>query len=239
MDEKTQEPQSRNMVRQTAFKVKVSDLLNGKYAVQEGWEPNYIPIQGRKVSRANIIGVVVSKQSSELGQSEIVVIDDGSGRISVRSFEGVSFSRIKIGDVVILVGRPREYGGEIYIVPEIIRELEDKKWVDVRKVELELGRKRVVEMEKEDNKNIDVKEEIVHDVSSETKTGAFEKKPAEEIGPAEKIIECISNIDRGGGADFEEVIKEYNEENAEEIINSMLKRGDIFELKPGKLKILK
>lgn len=220
--------------RQTAFKARISDLLNGKYFVQEGWEPNYVLVGSKKVSRTNVIGVVVSKQSSELGQNEIMVLDDGSGRISVRSFESTGFSQIKVGNVVVLIGRPREYGGEIYIVPEIIRQIEDKKWVEVRKAEFALvksnGEKNI--------KNAEIKSEVVEKNDVPESKLKVEEDKSNGASHAEKIIAHIRDMDKGEGVDFEEIVNKYGENNTEKIINGMLERGDLFELKPGKLKVL-
>ena len=227
--------------RQTAFKVRISDLLNGKYVVQNGWEPNYMLANGKNISRANIMGVVVSKQSNELSQNEILILDDGSGRISARSFEERNFFHIKVGDIVLLIGRPREYNGEIYIVPEIVKALDNKGWVNVRNTELGIV------------KAIDARNEMAETINTEKNLGTgidrdygndlvieeqidSEEDDIHEASPAEKIMSCIKNLDNGDGADFGEVAK--NVDDAEKIINDLLKRGDIFELRPGKLKLL-
>ncbi|PIN86147.1 hypothetical protein COV19_06645 [Candidatus Woesearchaeota archaeon CG10_big_fil_rev_8_21_14_0_10_44_13] len=227
--------------RQTAFKVRVSDVLNGKYVVQEGWDPNYITVNGIKVSRVNIIGVIVSKQSNELNQNETLVLDDGSGRVSLRAFEATDFSKVKVGDVVLLIGRPREYAGEVYIMPEIIKAIADKRWADVRKIELELIKPAeghdsqgtgVVKAKQEELKKVDT-EEVLYEESEEEET----KKEQKEETPAERVINSIKGLDNGDGADVDAVIKNSSG-NAEEIINELLRRGDIFELRPGKIKVL-
>ncbi|MCX6707767.1 MAG: OB-fold nucleic acid binding domain-containing protein, partial [Candidatus Woesearchaeota archaeon] len=126
-----------SQARQTAIKTRIRCLLNGKYVVNEGWEPNHILWGSQKISRVNIIGVVVEKNQNEFSSSVSATIDDGSGRINVRSFEENLFlNNLAVGDVVVLIGRPREYSNEIYIMPEIIKPLEDKRWVEVRKIEL-------------------------------------------------------------------------------------------------------
>lgn len=233
-------------LRQTAFKVRVSDVLNGRYFVQEGWEPNYIIVEGDKVSRVNIIGVIVSKQSSELGKNEVMVMDDGSGRISLRSFEDADFSRVKVGDVVVLIGRPREYSGEIYIMPEIIHPLENKGWGDVRKIELGLHKAQnadspILQEPKPENTKKDDKierfetEEILYDKDEGSAESEASIGKTESI--AEKIIKNIKKLDEGDGADIDEVIKTHGSE-AEDAINELMRRGDIFELRPGRVKVL-
>jgi len=234
-------------LRQTAFKVRISDILNGKYIVQDGWDPNYITVNGNKVSRINIIGVVVSKQSNEISKNDIVVLDDGSGRITLRSFEEMDFSRVKLGDVVVTIGRPREYNGEVYVMPEIIRPLDDKRWADVRRMELgtianQDSGSQIIHDEKNGKKQQKTEpEEILYD-EEEVEDGREAKdigqEPEKTIeSPADRMMKGIKALDRGDGADFDEVIRSYGD-GAENIINGLMKRGDIFELRPGKLKVL-
>ena len=48
----------------------------------------------------------------------------------------------------------------------------------------------------------------------------------------------IKKLDEGDGVLIDDVIKSSKIGDAEEIINRLLENGDIFEIKPGKLKIL-
>jgi hypothetical protein len=48
----------------------------------------------------------------------------------------------------------------------------------------------------------------------------------------------IRRLDKGDGADITEVIKESKDENAEKIIKNLIKIGELFEIRPGKIKIL-
>jgi RPA family protein len=201
--------------RQVAHKVKIGDILIGEYVKEEGeWVPNYISIGDHKVSRVNLIAVVVSKENLENSSNQSLLIDDGSGRISIRSFEEQNnFDNIKIGDFVIVIGRPREYFNEKYIVTEAIKKIDNPLWVEVRK--LELGGKKFQ------------KSEIVDEELG---------SPAEDIH--KKVFELIKEIDLGEGADTQEVITKSNLDQAEEIITRLLEQGEVFEIKPGRLKVL-
>lgn len=218
--------------RQTAFKIRISDLLSGKYTSPGGWEPSYISVGGVNVSRANIMGVVVAKQSSEMAGNESIMLDDGSGRISVRSFEQKDFSGIKVGELVMLIGRPKEYGNEVYIVPEIIKALSDRRWVDVRKAEFGITSKKSDYAQTGEKETGPIENGFFED---RTKTEDIEK---EAESPIEKILSMIKDMDKGDGSDFDSVIKNSHVENAEARIKDLLKKGEIFELRPGKLKIL-
>ena len=206
--------------RQVAYKVMIKDLIDGKYVKEEGWQPNYIiTSHGRQIARANLIGTIVFKPAEENINYQDIVIDDGSGKISVRSFEGDILKNVNVGDVVLLIGRPREYGGEKYIVPEIIKVIENKKWIDVRKLEVDLHQKWNIVA----NNDVILNEEVVD----------------EKIGDqAENIFKLIKEIDDGEGADTGEIVAKAKIENVEKIIGNLLEKGEIFEVKPGKLKIL-
>ena len=206
--------------RQVAYKTRIKNLLAGRYVKEEGWVPNYIETSdGKHISRINLISVVVSKQLEDNYQS--IVVDDGTGKISVRTFdEKNKFDGVDVGDVLLLIGRPREYGGERYILLEILRKIQGEKWMQVRKLELD---KAIGDAPKATIKNKEVEIEVV----------------AEDEGADnqyQKVIEKIKELDKGDGADFEEVIKDIEE--GDNLVDGLLKRGEIFETTPGKLKIL-
>jgi RPA family protein len=208
--------------RQTAFKARIADLISGEYVVKDGWEPNYILTKGLAISRSNIIGVVVSKSDSEDLNYQSIMLDDGSGRITIRNFEpNNKITDVSIGDIINVIGRPREYGREIYIVPEIVKKIADKKWLEVRKLELQ-------------------KQDSGHKPADDTKK---EEKPVEEKvtevdDVTQNLLEAVRQADVGEGADIEEVIQKSGIENAEKLINRLLMEGDLFEIKPGRIKVL-
>jgi len=205
--------------RQIAIKSWIKILINGQYIVKEGWEPNYIQYDDMKISRANVMGIVVQKSDSQLLNYDYLVIDDGSSRITARSFEDKDkFLNFVVGDMVNVIGRPREFGKEIYLIPEIIRKIEDKGWLEVRKLELgEIPEGRVVQPMPQETTKIEV-EEI------ET--------------PQEKLIKIIKDLDGGSGVDIDEVITITSKPETENLIKDMLAQGDVFEIKPGKIKVL-
>lgn len=202
--------------RQVAYKVRVKDILNGTYVKEEGWQPNYIEIGGNKVSRVNLIGAIVLKIDE--GNA---VLDDGSGKVPLRVFENnVFFNKIDVGDVVLVIGKPREFGSEKYLMPEILRKVEDTGWIDVRKNELKLNKTQDINPKKEDKKEV---EEIVEDVKEY---------------PYEKVFNLIKKLDKGEGADVEEVVNSSESNDAEKIVKRLLENGEVFEVKSGRLKVL-
>ncbi|MBD3313363.1 hypothetical protein GF345_02890 [Candidatus Woesearchaeota archaeon] len=246
-----------SQVRQTAIKARISHLINGRYVVQEGWEPNYILHNDSRISRANIIGVAVSKNQSEFSNNTSIILDDGSGRINVRSFEeNSSLNSVSVGDVLLIVGRPRQYGDEIYLVPEIARKIEDQRWVDVRKKELaSIDAAPAAEPDQQEKSGQgaaddsgEIETEVIedhedHDDGSGAQAGSAvahgqdQDADSGQSGP-DKVMAAIKKADSGDGAAFEEIISSSRVDNAEDIISNLLKNGDIFEIRPGRLKML-
>lgn len=217
--------------RQVAFKVSIGVLISGRYVKQEGMLPNYVILgDDSRVSRVNLVGVVVSV-SDDTGFKS-VVIDDGTGKVSARAFEqNASLDSLKVGDCILVIGRPREFGGSIYVLPEIVRVITDMRWLEVRKLELEKSKSSIVprkEVPAGDAK--EVVEESVNDAVVEEFVG---------VASINSIVcDVIKRLDRGEGADFDEVVKQSNSSEAESTVLSLLKNGDIFEVSPGKLKVL-
>ncbi len=214
--------------RQIACKVRISDLTNGKYVKEEGWTPNYIITkQGEHISRINLIGIAISKNENEQNYQSLT-IDDGSGNISLRSFEkNETINNIEVGDVIIVIGRPREYGSEKYIVPEIIKKIDNKKWIDVRKIELDIKDLKTAKLPAKEEKV------IVENIDSGPK-----EQTKNIINNSKLIYETVKKLDSGQGVDIEDIIKKTGIKDAEEIIKKFLREGEMFEISPGRIKIL-
>ena len=213
--------------RNVAIKVSIDDINGGKFVKEDGLNMSYILSEkGEKLSRVNIICSVISKEMGEGGQN--LVIDDGTGSILVRSFEDPGiFNNVEVGDISLVVGKPREFSGESYIAVEILKKMESLGWVEVRK--LELGKKIVVE-EKED---VVMKAEKVED---QEKVEEVEDKKEDD----NSVVSLIRKLDSGQGVELMEIVKNGNEGENEikEEVDHFLKKGDIFELRPGVFKVL-
>lgn len=203
--------------RAVARHIRISTLRNGEYVKQGGWDPNFVRISsGEQVSRANVMGVVIS-EPTELE----IHIDDGSAKIALRQFEPtLPLARFKIGDPIVVVGRPREYEREIYILPEIIKKI-DPLWLKVRLQQLPAE----------------------HAVQSPSQPRPDDiPKPQQEAARFrenyEKIYSLIRQLDEGKGADVEEVLQTSQVKEGEEIIKQLILEGEVFELFPGRLKVL-
>jgi len=216
-------PELQRQKRQVAVKSNIRDIVNGKYVKEEGWLPNFIETEdGRKVSRVNLIGTIVFKSDEENFNYKNFIIDDGSGKISVRSFEKNDLSKFDVGNIILVIGRPREFNNEKYIIPEIVKKVSDVKWIQVRKLELN---KSEIKIEVEPINNVE--KEIVHEEIEEN---------LESSGNV--VYELIKRSDKGEGVLVENIIKISKSEDSEKIVNKLLEKGDIFEVKPGIVKVL-
>jgi RPA family protein len=273
--------------RQIAVKTRIADLINGKYIKEAGWMPNYILTKkGEKISRINLLGVVVTEPIVDISYRN-ALIDDGSGSISLRAFqENTMFDDLKLGDPIFVIGRPREYNGQVYLFPEIIKKIQNTKWIEVRKFELEQKEKAALsvadipgtaspaengpenKLKEEVSKIVKITEESLGDLGKPTSTEmpagkkslAEEKSAVDAVNDAikaasspagqdgsekqegqdisKKIYGIIKDTDKGEGAGYEEVITKSGSVDAERIISLLLKEGEIFEVSPGKLKVL-
>lgn len=211
--------------REVAVKTRIKNIIEGTYTKEEGWKPNYITTpDGEIITRTNIVGVVISEQSAE-ENSQNITIDDGSGRIMLRSFENnITLSKYSLGDVINIIGKPREYMNSKYIIPEVIKKINNNKWLEVRKKEIALKEGQLKNKPK--IKNPQPKEEI------------FEEEVVEEENDTDKILRLIKELDQGNGVLTEEVIKKSQNQETEKIINSLMEQGEVFEIQPGKVKVL-
>jgi RPA family protein len=200
--------------RQVAHKIQIEDIYAGGFIKDES-SAGYLRFKEMVVPRVNVIATIVDRPESGFASA---VIDDGTGKIMLRSFDNKNiFSGLDIGEQVQVIGRVREFNNERYIMPETVKKLPSIDWISVRKIELAKANfpsPREEPAQKE--------EAIVEEI----------------ISPAEDVFSIIRRLDSGSGALIYDVIKESKKNDVEEIINNLLERGDIFEISPGKVKIL-
>jgi RPA family protein len=253
-------------IREPAKVLPLSYIKAAQYQKQEGWNPNYIEVNNEKVFRVNVIGIVVSKEQIS-PDNYVLSVDDGFSTMPLRTFDRPEiFLKASIGDFVIVVGKPREFSGERYILTEILRKIENNDWINYRRRLFEkkgfgnfipsvnTKEKAVEKTEAEDlaivKKNSD---ELSEDKKSFNKSEEPELIVTEEIvseetiennevlekkSPGEIIYSLIKDLDNGEGADIDAIIKRSNLKDAEKIIDRFIKEGEIYQSKPGKVKIL-
>ena len=203
--------------RQVAYKVTIREILNAEHVKGEGWNTSYMKIRSNNVSRVNIMGVVVEGSGEER-----CLVDDGTGRIGVqRSAYTSVFSKLTVGDPVLVIGMMREFNGERIVFTDILKKLGSIEWIKSRGAELNI--KRGTHAEEENKEGVDDAEE----------------KPVEDNDPLpQKVYSLIRSLDKGDGADIEEIITKIPVKGVEKVINSLLEEGEVFEIMPGRIKAL-
>lgn len=130
--------------RLTAKKACASEITKGRFFKKPGFESNYALTRlGRRLSRVRVMGLVVDRFAENGGSYSAITIDDTSDTIRCKFFGGTKiFDGIAEGDLVDVVGKVREYNGEIYIAPEIVTKITDPNFETLRMLEIAAITKR-------------------------------------------------------------------------------------------------
>lgn len=203
--------------RQTAHKIRIGELLSGKPIFEnEGTEQQrfrLIELGNRHIIRVNIIANIIERYLGE-GERKYLnfTIDDASGQIRLKVFgeDTVRFESILQGYTVLVIGTLRFYNNELYINPEIVKQI-DPRYLLVRKLELESGMPKLPEANRE--QTLAVKDQIIEKI-----------KQAEEVG----------------GIEIEKLILEIkaSPDLINQEVHRMLEEGLAYEPRPGKIRYL-
>lgn len=248
------------IMRLTAYKVKIEDLVKGQFVRGNmPKEPSYlITPWGRRVSRARILGTIVEKFVREDQSYCTLRIDDGSGTITVRAWrEGVpDIINYQVGEIVDIIGRVREYAGEVYLVPEIISRIRDPNWEIVRELEILKDRKKAFaeglrpkKILAPEIKKPDLEVPSVGGVESKVKEPEVEEIEEVEEFPLpevpdeikKKVLMTLDKLDRGDGVMLVELAAELDmpQPQIEDAVRVLIAEGEVFEPKVSKFKRLR
>ncbi|MEM0359549.1 MAG: OB-fold nucleic acid binding domain-containing protein [Candidatus Hadarchaeales archaeon] len=219
-----------------ARKVKVEELLQGEYLLSEEGFPYLITPWGEKVSRVRVMGTVVEKWLREDGEYCTVYLDDGTGVISLRGWrEGAKeLNELKVGDLIDVIGRMREYLGERYLVPQLILRIKDPNWEVVRELEILLAKKKALAKGIRPKRFMEVKAETPpEEVEIEVEELELPQVPEELKRRALLVFE---KLDRGEGVREEELARELGlgKKEVEDLLLVLMDEGEIFEAKTGR-----
>ncbi len=222
--------------RLTAIKTKLNVLNNGEYVKQEGFNPNYVQVSDRKFSRVRVLGTVISVFISDDGNFGSVVLDDSTDTIRLKAFKDLAvIEDLSPGDLVDVVGKVREYQGEKYILPEIVRKAEPGFEL-LRK--LELARNKKV--------SANVSNFSQDRPSKPEKAEKKEQKPKDkkekesDKGHKQLVLNVVNKVDEGDGAEYSEILEacDLDSEVIDKVINDLLSEGTCYEPRPGRIKKL-
>ena len=196
-------------LRQTAYKLWVVNVINNKfYTAEQEFDPDYILFNNQKISRVNLIGNVIDIFKNDDNSYASVTIDDNSATIKIKVFnKDINlFDNIKKGDLILVVGKLREYQNEIYILPDFVRNLEDLNWDLVRKIEL----LRLI--------------------------GKTNKKLVKEIiSPSKMALFNIIREKGDAGINLEELNERvtFSDEELKSLLNKLIEDGEIYQDRPN------
>ena len=116
-----------------ATKVLIKEVLDGTL-LQEKEGATFLKTTRGNIYKINIMAVVVEKE--KLGSITNILVDDSSSKIAVRFFdENETAEKLKIGNIIVIIGKIRIYQNEKYISPEIVKKI-NPLWLKVRSLEL-------------------------------------------------------------------------------------------------------
>jgi len=238
--------------RATALKVHIAEIMSGRWNQREGL--NYLLTRtGRRLSRVRILATVVAKFTSQDKKFASITLDDGTETIRAKAFGSFTFDSLKIGDIIDVIGKLKQYNDEIYVTPEIVMPA-DANWELLRELEIkraarEWDRKRAMikayqkqTSDLSELKNLaaefGVSAEEVESIVEAQEFGDDVKLDKEDV--KEKVLELIATCDQGEGCDYSELIERagMDESALDETVQELLGEGSCFEPRPGKIKRL-
>lgn len=246
--------------RLTAHKLCISQIFSGEQAADDSsgsFSSFSILLRDKngqviQVSKANVIANIVDKYTSSGDRKySTITLDDATGQIRVKAFsdDTAKLDGLEIGDTVTAIGFLRVYNDEIYMNPEIVRNV-DPKWLFVRKLELikQYGNIEREAAQQAENQNYQTSKKF----DTQTQTNLDNQSMQAEIKEEKisnnnpnnsevlknKIIEKIKANNEE--MDIEQLIMKMDEpiEQINNSINQLLEENILYEPKPGTLKLL-
>ena len=221
--------------RQTAYKLWIAEIVHADYMPGEGeWDPNYLDVKGLKVTRVNMLGVVTNIFSHPNNDYGSVLIEDGTEAIAIRTFkeDTKQLADYHIGDTIMVIGRPRQYQNEIYIIPEILKKVDNPAWLKLRKVELAQTRGTITIQQPQ--------KKIIHEEREQREEHIA--LDAQKSGTETTRQKILNTLEKQGdaGMDIDVLIQQVSadEGEAEKMIEDLIKEGEIYMARPGVLKII-
>ncbi len=219
--------------RQVAYKLWIQNIVNSQFVEQPGeWDPNYIAFHDKQVSRVNIIATVVDVYKDEEKGYANITLDDGSATIRAKAFKDDLYllKDIKQGDLVNVIARVRKYQDEIYLAPEIVAKLSNPNWELLRKAELlkDLGKySREIPA-------FQGQRDLYQEVSKPVK---IEEKEDSSSATRHKIL---AHIEKHEEPSMQDLIAASGlpQEEAQAIIKELLKEGEIYQPRPGYVRLV-
>ncbi len=219
--------------RQTAYLTTISTLLNGNFIKAEAhMQPSFLrTASGKEMSRVHIIAVIVG-----LSDGGEATLDDGSGKITARSFDSHTlFSSYALGDIIRVIGKVRAFNEQQYLIPEIVKKITNKQFVMFHKLALQLLESDAGHTQP--GHSVPTTELTPEEIVSTVDEIPIDADDSTPHTPFDDVISRIKELDKGDGAGIEQII-ELLGSDSEKLIHHLLETGEVFEIRPGRVKLL-
>ena len=197
--------------RNVAFKLRIGDILKGVPMMDEG-KFLFLELGDKRVVRVNILANCIDKfVQDEEKKFATLTVDDASGQLKLKAFgdDIEPLKNIVQGDTLQIIGNVREWNGELYVLPEVVKKV-DARWLLVRKLEIQKARKDMPVAEKGDS---DLKNSIMGKIKGAEADGGID------------VDTIIMDVEASPDAINAEVKK-------------LLEEGLVYEPRPGRLRYL-
>jgi hypothetical protein len=228
--------------RLTAYKLHISDLYAGSYK-REG-NRSFLETSIGPVIRVRLLGTIMQRYDNVEKKYTSLTLDDATETIRLKAWreDCEMLADYQIGDIIDVVGKVREYDGELFVVPENIFKIEDVNSELLRELEILklhhlMGGKSIPKKEPE---TLLTKEPEKVEVTRKSETFSPQKN---EVDLKTEIIKLIRTLDTGKGASYKEIVeqtsqKDFDEDAVETAIMDLLNEGVIYEPEAGRYKEL-
>jgi RPA family protein len=127
--------------RMTAVRASISDITNGTFSDDNG--PHVVSPFGVELRRVVLVGFVVNKvhrEGDDTGKKrfESITVDDGTETIGVKVWgeeDAAILEGVKEHILAMVVGKVRKYNDDVYVTPEVVRELTDPNFMSLHLME--------------------------------------------------------------------------------------------------------
>jgi RPA family protein len=212
--------------RMVAIRASVADIVNGSFGDDNG--PRVVSPEGVELRRVLLVGTIVNQVTGNNFAS--ITIDDGTETIRAKAWgaEADMLQSVSGDMLALVVGKVREYENEVYLVPEIVRGIDNPNIMTLHKLErhkaiLRLGGMGAPAVTKsEDSSTL-----MSYDTSTD-ESKATAKVTTSAKGLAGEILEFIKKNESSGGVRIQ-VIAEHFEAKGIESLKIQLELIDLVD----------
>ncbi|MFH1786672.1 MAG: OB-fold nucleic acid binding domain-containing protein [archaeon] len=223
----------------TYQKTRIRPIHEGKYE-----DHKIIAENARILSQVRVLGTVTDAFFSDDGQYAALTVDDSTAQVRLKTFKEQvgTFKAFKKGDIVDVFGRVREFEGERYLLPDIIKLIEDPNLEVERNAELlEIEHEQAATYKKMLSGSEGDARKLADSLgmSEEEAETALTQNPETEEQKS-RVMETILNLDTGDGVEYETIRSKIDIEDIglKHALGELMDEGEVYEPKYGRYKRL-